>query len=163
NTERGWTADLKISYHPQDWNFELNPYVYYFSNYIFLEPSGVFSPLPHGGQVYGYNQSKALLTGAELKIEKQFWERLDAFLGVEYLYNRQIQSDQSKNYPLTFSPPLVVFGEWNYEIFKQKGFLERLAVSFDVKAAAKQNRIAQNEEVTDGYTIFGAGIESELK
>lgn len=163
NTERGWTADLKISYHPQDWNFELNPYVYYFSNYIFLEPSGVFSPLPHGGQVYGYNQSKALLTGAELKIEKQFWERLDAFLGVEYLYNRQIRSDQSKNYPLPFSPPLVVFGEWNYEIFKQKGFLERLAVSFDVKAAAKQNRIAQNEEVTDGYTIFGAGIESELK
>lgn len=162
DTEQGWTSDLKISYHPQGWNFELNPYFYYFSNYIFLQPSGVFSPLPHGGQIYKYSQSEAMLTGAELKIEKKFWERWNAFASVEYLYNRQITSSSSTDYPLPFSPPMVFFTEWSYELIKNKGFVKSLVISADAKIASKQDRIAQNEEITDGYTIFGAGIQSEL-
>lgn len=162
DTEQGWTSDLKISYHPNGWNFELNSYFYYFSNYIFLQPSGVFSPLPHGGQIYQYSQSEAMLTGAELKIEKKFWDRLNAFVSFEYLYNQQISPDKSKNYPLPFSPPMVVFTEWSYELIKNKGFLESLEISADAKFASKQDRIAQNESITDGYAIFGAGIKSEL-
>lgn len=160
--EKGWTSDLKISYHPKGWNIELNPYLYYFSNYIFLEPSGSFSPLLHGGQIYQYNQTKALLTGAELKIEKTFWEKLNIFLSAEYLYNQQISADQSKNYPLPFSPPLTIFTEWNFELFKNKGFLEKLGVSADAKITSKQHRIARNEEVTNGYAVLGAGIHSSL-
>ncbi len=163
DTEKGLTSDLKISYHPNSWNFELNPYFYYFTNYIFLEPSGSFSPLPHGGQIYQYNQGKAMLTGVELKIEKIFWERLHSFVSLEYLYNRQVNSDKSKNYPLPFSPPMVVYTEWSFEFIKNKGFLENLEVSFDAKFVAEQDRIAQNEETTKGYVIFGAGIKSALK
>src|SRR5690606_15660609 len=149
--------------HPQDWNFELNPYFYYFSNYIFLQPSGIFSALPHGGQIYQYNQSEALLTGVELKIEKTFWEKLNGFLSAEYLYNQQIHPDKSKNYPLPFSPPMSIFTQWGYELLKNKGFLEDLSLSGDVKFVSKQERIAQNEEITNGYTIFGAGIQSQLR
>lgn len=162
DTEKGWTGDLKIAYHPNGWNFELNPYFYYFSNYIFLEPSGIFSPLPHGGQIYQYTQSKAMVTGFEFKIEKTFWQRLNAFASVQYLYNRQINSDSSKNYPLPFSPPFIIFTEWKYELLKNIGFVESLELSVDTKLAGKQERIAQNEEITDGYTIFGAGVKSSL-
>lgn len=163
DTEQGWTSDFKISYHPNGWNFELNPYFYYFGNYIFLEPSGVFSPLPHGGQIYQYSQSKAMLTGAELKIEKKFSDRLNTYFVAEYLYNRQIHSDKSKDYPLPFSPPVTIFTEWGYELFKNKSFLKSVEISADVKIASRQTRIAQNEEITDGYTIFGAGIKSKLE
>src|SRR5690606_28758017 len=82
--EKGWTADLKIAYHPENWDLQLNPYFYYFQNYIFLEPSGIFSPLPHGGQIYQYTESEALITGIEFKAEKEFFERLNGFLTLEY-------------------------------------------------------------------------------
>src|SRR5690606_22511198 len=101
--EKGWSADLKMTYHPKNWNLEINPYIYYFQNYIYLEPSVQFSALPHGGQIYQYNQTEAFITGAELKIEKKFWNRLDGYLAMEYLYNQQLKSKQ--NYPLPFSPP----------------------------------------------------------
>lgn len=156
--ETGWTTDLKIAFHPKGWNFELNPYFYYFQNYIFLEPSGIFSPLPHGGQIYQYTQSKALITGVEFKAEKEFFEKLNGLLTLEYLYNQQI--NPSGDFPLPFSPPMTVFTEWNYQILQNRGFLDHLEVSANVKYTSAQKRIARNEEITDGYTLFGAGLKA---
>lgn len=161
NPEKGWSADLKMTYHPRDWNIELNPYIYYFQNYIYLEPSVQFSALPHGGQIYQYNQTEAFITGAELKIEKKFWNRLEGYLAMEYLYNQQLKSNQ--NYPLPFSPPFQIFNQWKWEFIQNGNFFENLSFSVNVKHAMKQKRVARNEEITDGYTIFGAGIESDFK
>lgn len=159
--EKGWTADLKIGFHPNEWTLELNPYFYYFQNYVFLEPSGVFSPLPHGGQIYQYTQSKAMITGLEFKAEKDFFDKLNGLLTVEYLYNKQIQD--AGDYPLPFSPPMSIFSEWSYQLIKNKSFIQQLEISGNLKWASKQDRIARNEEITEGYTIFGAGLKSEFK
>lgn len=156
--ENGWTADLKIAFHPREWNFELNPYFYYFRNYIFLEPSGIFSPLPHGGQIYQYTQSEALITGVEFKAEKEFFEKLNGLFTVEYLYNQQIH--ETGDYPLPFSPPMTLFSEWSYKLIGDKGFMENLEISANVKWASQQDRISRNEEITDGYTLLGAGLKA---
>src|SRR5690606_6282372 len=136
----------------------LNPYFYYFQNYIFLEPSGIFSPLPHGGQIYQYTQSEALITGVEFKAEKEFFEKLNGLLTLEYLYNQQI--NPSGDFPLPFSPPMTVFTEWNYQILQNRGFLDNLEISANAKFATAQKRIARNEEITDNYTLFGAGLKA---
>ena len=57
---------------------------------------------------------------------------------------------------------MIVFTEWTLDLIKNKGFVENLSISANAKFASKQDRIAQNEAITDGYTIFGAGIKSEL-
>lgn len=163
NPEKGWSSDLKFTYHPKGWHIELNPYLYYFQNYIFLEPTVQFSPLPHGGQIYQYNQTKAFITGAEMKIEKRFWNRLDGFLSVEYLYNQQISSEGGQNYPLPFTPPLRLQNEWTLDLIQQKGIFEKLSVSANFIHAKEQNRIARNEEITGSYTVLGAGIQSDIK
>src|SRR5690606_13916663 len=49
DTEKGIVADGKVQFTKNKWIVSINPYLYYFSNYIFLKPSGTFSPLPHGG------------------------------------------------------------------------------------------------------------------
>jgi iron complex outermembrane receptor protein len=162
NPEKGWSADFKITYHPKDWNIEINPYLYYFQNYIFLEPSVLFSPLPHGGQIYQYNQTEALITGAELKVEKKFWNRLNGFLSLEYLYNQQMGKSH-QTYPLPFSPPFHIFNEWRLDLIQKGKILKNLSVSANFKHAMKQNRVARNEEITDAYTIFGAGIQSDFR
>lgn len=160
NPEKGWSVDMSLSYQPTSWKFVLNPYFYYFQNYIFLQPTIEFSPLPHGGQIYQYTQSEAFITGFEFLVEKEFNSKLKAKASVEYLYNQQIQSSAHQNYPLPFSPPLSVYTDWNYEIWHSESF--HLGMNINLKHTAKQERIARNEEITEGYTLLGAGLTGNL-
>lgn len=161
--EKGWSSDLKITYHPDSWNFIFNPYFYYFQNYIFLQPTVQFSPLPHGGQIYQYNQTEAFITGMEATIEKKFWNRLNGIFSVEFLYNQQKDRDSKEKYPLPFSPPIQFFNEWDWEIISKGKTFENLHFSVQVKHAMKQDRVAKNEEETGSSTLFGAKIQSKLK
>ncbi len=159
--ERGFAADLRLNFETEGFKTELSPYLYYFNNYIFLKPSGTFSILPDGGQVYQYTQSKALLTGIEWKIEKNFLKRFKAEVIFEYLYNRQITDESSTNYPLPFSPPMNVFGQLEYN-FKDSEIFKNPLIYANVKWSSEQKRIAQNEDITPSYQLFGAGISSDV-
>ncbi len=162
NPERGFAADLRVNFEIAGFKSELSPYVYYFNNYIFLKPSGVFSILPDGGQVYQYTQSKALLTGIEWKVEKTLWEQLHAEVVLEYLYNRQITDQSSTNYPLPFSPPMNLFGQLEYR-FKAWKHFKNATVSANIKWNSEQSRIAQNEDITPGYQLFGAAAATDVE
>ncbi|WP_430614937.1 TonB-dependent receptor [Flavobacterium sp. JP2137] len=159
--EKGFAADLRLSAETESFKTEWSPYVYYFNNYIFLKPSGRFSILPDGGQVYQYTESKALLTGFEWKVEKTFWKTLRIEAILEYLYNKQITDNSSTDYPLPFSPPVNVFGLVEYR-FKDWKYFKNTTITADVKWTAKQDRIAQNEEITPSSTVFGASIATAV-
>lgn len=160
--EKGFVADLKVDYQHQNIHLSINPFVYYFSNYIFLKPSGTFSPLPHGGQIYHFNQSEALLSGLEFSLEKEFFDKWKTHFVFEYLYNQQLTGNKKTNYPLPFSPPTNGFVEVSYNLKNTNSLFRNTSFSGNSKFALKQDRIAQNEKITDGYQIFGLGIKSDL-
>ena len=163
DTEKGFVVDGKVQFTKTNWAISFNPYLYYFSNYIFLQPSGRFSPLPHGGQIYNFTQSEAVLSGVELSVEKTFLEKWNAYAVFEYLYNQQLTKDSSRNYPLPFSPPINGFFELRYDVLSQTNkVIEELSVGANTTLALAQDRIAQNEEPTDGYVLFGAQLTSKV-
>lgn len=154
--ENGIGADFQTRFKKQSIDIAISPFAYYYQNYIFLIPTGVFSPLPHGGQIYQYAQSKALMYGFEVALNLKLSQKLDYRLVGEYLYGKQINGQETQNYPLPFSPPNNIFSELSYEFLNDNTFFMTMKNTF------QQNRIAQNEEVTDGYTIIGGGIKSTI-
>ncbi|WP_068595153.1 TonB-dependent receptor [Vaginella massiliensis] len=160
--ERGFSTDLKINFHPRTWNISVSPYVYYFSNYIFLKPSGTFSILPHSGQIYQYTQSEALISGVEIEVEKTMAERLKLSAVYEYIFNKQLGIDKSKRYPLPFTPANNIFGEVKYQLTNEEKKIENWHIFVNAKYAFEQNRTAQNEELTAAYFLLGAGTKTNI-
>ncbi|WP_306352080.1 TonB-dependent receptor [Flavobacterium sp. '19STA2R22 D10 B1'] len=163
NPEKGFVFDTKLSYTKESLYFSLSPYLYYFDNYIFLNPSGTFSILPHAGQIYQYKQTKAFLSGIEFDFQKTFFEKIKTQVVLEYLYNRQISPDKSKNFPLPFSPPANGYVEIGYSFFEKRKMFHNSEIYMNTKFSLEQNNIAQNEAITAGYTIWGGGIKSTIK
>lgn len=161
--EKGYVFDTKINFNKNQFRASFSPYLYYFDNYIFLNPSGIFSVLPHSGQIYQFTQSEAILTGIELELEKRFFEKLHMLLTLEYLYNKQVTSNQSRNYPLPFTPPINGFSEVSYSLFEDLNSIHDTEIFANASFALEQNRIAQQEKVTPGYQIFGGGIRTSLQ
>ncbi|SFC91226.1 iron complex outermembrane recepter protein [Zunongwangia mangrovi] len=162
NPEQGFMADVSLNYAENSWNINLSPYAYFFSNYIFLRPSGTFSLLPHSGQLYSYTESEALLTGLELKIDKEIGRWHFGVAG-EYLYNQQLTSSRSRNYPLPFTPANNVFTEVGYQLFTDSKVLKASEVNINNRSVMKQDRIAQGEDITPGYSLWGMGFQTKLK
>lgn len=163
NPEKGYVLDTQINYNKDSFRASLSPYLYYFDNYIFLNPSGIFSVLPHTGQVYQFTQSEAVLTGFELELEKNFFGRLNTHFNFEYIYNQQITEDRSRNYPLPFTPPVNGFGEVGYEFLRDFKNFKDSEFFINTNFALEQKRIAQQESITPGYIIFGGGIKTGVK
>lgn len=151
DSEKGYSVDFEIRYKKGKVGWNVSSYLYYFSNYLFLKPTGEFSVLPHSGQLYEFSQTKAFLTGFEVENTLEV-NRFSTEIALEYIYNRQI----GQNYPLPFTPPLNVFTKLNYTI------LDDTKVFLSGKYFAAQKRIAQNEEITKAASLFNSGISSLL-
>ncbi len=158
NPERGFSTEWIARYQTDNSKVSFSPFLYYFDNYIFLKPTGRFSILPHGGQVYEYSQSKALITGFELAASKRI-KQWEGSIVWEYLYNQQISSTKL-NYPLPFTPPINVYGELSYHLKNNSPF-EQMVFAINGKWANAQNRIAQNENATPAYAILGMRFSTE--
>lgn len=159
DVEKGWVIDWNTTVAKNRWKINTSAYAYYFDSYIFLKPSGTFSILPHGGQVYQYSQSKALLAGLEWDVTYQ-WKQWKFQSVVEYLYNQQLGT--ATHYPLPFSTPI----NGHLEIacgFKDTQITKDQEVNIQIKGAFSQNRIAQNEEITPGYSIVNVNYSSQLQ
>ena len=68
------------------WSVYVSPFVNWFSNYIFLRPTGEWSVLPHTGQIYRYTQTEALFAGAEASVELTVLPTLNYRISGEYVY-----------------------------------------------------------------------------
>lgn len=156
--EKGYVIDVQANYQTESFSLKFSPYLYYFSNYIYLKPTGAFSVLPHSGQIYKYSQTEALLTGFELETAFSV-DKFTTELVLEYIYNRQIQ----QQYPLPFTPPLNVFAKVGYTFLENGNIFQNSDVYLNGKYFAAQHRIAQNEEVTPSSLVFGAGLATDVK
>jgi iron complex outermembrane receptor protein len=153
DSEKGYSADFEIRYKKGIVGLNMSSFIYYFSNYLFLRPTGEFSILPHAGQLYEFSQTKAFVTGFELENTLEI-HRFSSELALEYLYNQQLE----RKYPLPFTPPFNAFMKLNYTISEK----QKTKAFVSGKYFAQQNRIAQNEEITHSAILFNSGISSLL-
>ncbi len=147
--ERGYQLDLDYRLRGKQFRFTMNPFLGWFSNYIYLEPTGSWSILPHAGQIYRYNQAEAWMAGGELIAEWLPDERWHVSSALEYVYNRNGRD----HYPLPFSPPTVITSDVTYTGVGQ-GPLISYSLQLEHRGVMAQDRIAKNELRTPGTSLW---------
>ncbi|TCO09837.1 TonB-dependent receptor [Natronoflexus pectinivorans] len=155
--ERGFFADVTMNYKTYRRQISVSPYVYHFSNYIFLRPTGEWSYLPHTGQIFRFSESEAVMSGVEISYFEELHPGWEIEINAEWLYNQQIAQTNNAAYPLPFSPPANGFIELT-RLFRYSTNDTRVRLSLNSRVAASQNRIARNEKTTPGYILFGSAI-----
>ncbi|TRX51734.1 TonB-dependent receptor [Fulvivirga sp. M361] len=159
NTERGWQADLNLTYRTEKFYASFTPFFNFFEQYIYLGPTSQFSPLPEGGQIYRYRQDDAIFTGTEATIEYAFLKGFHVKTALEYVWNYNLNTQLA----LPFTPPLSILGEAEYHLPLQ-GIFSNLYLGVLAQYFASQMRVDRNEEPTPGYTLmnFSSGIDINI-
>ena len=147
--EKGYQLDLDYRFREEQFRFTLNPFLGWFSNYIYLEPTGSWSILPHAGQIYRYNQAEAWMAGGEAVVEWLPDERWHVSSALEYVYNRNGRD----HYPLPFTPPTVITSDVTYTGVGQ-GSLLSYSLQLEHRGVMAQDRIAKNELRTPGTSLW---------
>jgi iron complex outermembrane receptor protein len=125
----------------------------YSPSFIFLNPTGDFSPLPEAGQTYRYVQSKASRFGGEAEAAVDFARIFRLAAAAEYVHATDVES----GFPIAFTPPLSVVGELSVRRGKLLLFADS-RVALACRYAAPQRRVARNELATPGYSLLDASI-----
>lgn len=143
--EESYQLDAGINWNNNKVNVQVDPYLNYFPNYIYMNPTPHFY---EGLQLYNYSQSRVLRYGFEVKINWKILPCLEAEAQGEYLHAEQ-KSGEKKGYTLPFSTPWSADGGLKYLFNRQldrEGF-----VALNVHVVGAQNDIVPPEEPTPGY------------
>lgn len=147
--EESYQLDMGIVYEHGDVSFQLSPYLNYFPNYIYLNPTAQYK---EGLQLYYYTQAKVVRWGFEAFLAWQISPRVKFSAEGEYLYSVQ-KSGSKKGYGLPFSTPWSGRAELRYLLFAHEpvkpGF-----VAIEWQVVGSQNRIVPPEEKTKGHQLL---------
>ncbi len=147
--EESYQIDASIGWADDVLEIQVDPYLNYFPNYIYLSPSAQYV---EGLQLYHYTQARVLRYGLEAQCTWHIDRHWQAHAQGAYLHARQ-ESGEKKGYTLPFSTP------WNVEIGGRYsfGFGRATAseptgyVSMTARIVGSQNEIVPPEKPTDGY------------
>ncbi len=159
--EISYQLDAGIEFSAAKFAVGITPFLNYFSNYIYLNPTSEHDRLyGNGNQVYYYTQSKVLRYGAEWHAHYELLNFLQLGIIGEYVYSEQL-SGEKKGFTLPFSPPPS--GIFNIKFIRQKNkIVENAYLSFDYRITAPQNNIVPPEETTEGYQVINVGIGGDI-
>ena len=150
-SERGYQLDIDYQYANGGLNVRVNPFVSWFENYIYLEPTGEWSVLPHAGQIYRYNEAEALVAGGELMIGYEISSRWSVNGDAEYVFNKNL----TDNYALPFTPPTVVTTDITYSGNGRDGsIISNYEIKLENRLVMDQTSVARNEAATPGATLW---------
>jgi iron complex outermembrane receptor protein len=153
-SEQGWQLDASYTCEHKVVLFTVSPFISWFDNYIYLKPTGEWSILPHAGQIYRYTGARAVFTGTEVELNVDCFHDLTYQISGEYVYTH----NPDEHTPLSFSPPASMRNSltWNHKA---------LQLHVELQSIATQNRVARNEDVTNGVNLlhFGATIQIRCK
>ena len=151
--EESYQIDAGINWHNDIFNVQLDPYLNYFPNYIYLNPTSAYT---EGLQTYYYMQSRVIRYGFEAEANYKLSQKWEVGLKGEYVYAEQLSGDK-KGYTLPFSPPWSVSTELKYILSPEQeaksGF-----VSMTYKIVGDQNEIVPPEKATKGYGVLNMSI-----
>ncbi|TCO05413.1 TonB-dependent receptor [Natronoflexus pectinivorans] len=143
--EQAWQFDAGLDKRIGDFEFSVSPFVNYFTNYLFLNPTPELRP---EGQVYEYRQTEALLTGGEISLD-YMWRRFQFNASAEYVYAVNLELER----PLPFTPPFSAIVGVNYQLNDGNVF-KRSSIGLEALTVADQNMTVPNELNTPGYRIY---------
>lgn len=158
--EQAYQLDIGIDYLLYKFNVNFTPFVSYFPNYIFLNPTSKRDySYGAGNQVYDYVQTRLLRYGGEVKLCYNISESIKLISASEYVYSEQL-SGSKKGFSLPFSPPASTSVNLDYN-FRRKGRFVNSFMNLGVKICAAQNRIVPPERKTKGYNLvsFSCGTK----
>lgn len=145
-SEQGWQLDLAYSFFGKFFSVTVSPFASWFSNYIYLKPTGEWSVLPHAGQIYRYTGAEAVFAGGEVSARVDLPLHLTYELGGEYVYTW----NRDERIPLSFSPPGSLRNTLSWEKKRMRFYVEHQYI-------ADQNRVARNEDPTEGAQLLNLG------
>lgn len=157
-SERGILTDFNLDYTNKRFKISVSPFINYFSNYIYLKPSGRFSPLPEAGQIYQYVGNRTLFMGSEMTVDMAITPEWDINTAIEYVWNE----NRDAKMPLPFTPPFSILNELQYKpLFLNKTNKSAHSLQMNGQYFAAQNRTDINEPTTPGYYLINAGIQAK--
>jgi len=145
-SERGWQIDASYLYEDKALSFSISPFVNWFSNYIYLKPTGEWSVLPHAGQIYRYTGDEAFFAGAEASFGLDIIPCLNYSFSGDYVYT----FNRDEHTALSFSPPASMRNTLTWKKNKRQLYAE-------LHSIASQKRVAKNEDPTPGVNLFNLG------
>ena len=141
--EESYQVDVGIHWDNEVFCIQVDPYLNYFPNYIYLNPTAEYV---EGLQLYHYTQARVLRYGVEAQAIWRMNRHWESELKGEYLYARQ-RSGEKKGYTLPFSTPWSVDAEVKYSYdWRGEGF-----VKLNAHVVGAQNEIVPPEKPTAGY------------
>ena len=160
--EISYQLDLGVEYHSKRFAIGTTPFLNYFTNYIYLNPTSEFDRLyGNGNQVFYYTESEVLRYGGEIHAHYEVLQDLQLGIIGEYVYSEQL-SGEKKGFTLPFSPPASAIFNVKYQK-RELRFIENAYASFDYRITAPQNDIVPPEETTDGYQVINLGFGGEIQ
>ena len=153
SAEESYQADMGIGWQNDLVTIRLEPYLNYFPNYIYLNPTPDYY---EGLQMYHYAQAGVIRYGFETDVELRITRQLTLGMQAEYLYAKQLSGDK-KGYTLPFSPPWSASFSLGYQ--PGKGLLGADGdILLEYKITGAQNRIVPPEEKTGGYQLLNLSL-----
>ena len=141
--EESYQIDASVSWTGDVVELQVEPYLNYFPNYIYLSPT---SQYVEGLQLYNYTQAHVLRYGVEAQLTWHMTPRWDLHMQGEYLYARQKSGDK-KGYTLPFSTPWRSDATLRYK-YQWHG---EGTISMNAHIVGRQDEIVPPEKPTDGY------------
>ena len=138
--EESYQLDMGLTFESDRLNMQLDPYVNYFPNYIYLNPTANYV---EGLQLYHYSQAEVFRWGFEAQMTLRLLSGWETELSGEYLYARQLSGDK-RGYTLPFSMPWSAKAELRY-LFKD-GF-----AGLNAHLVGARNEIVPPEKTTPGH------------
>jgi iron complex outermembrane recepter protein len=142
--EVGHGGDFFIRYNDDRWDLEAAGFINHFRNFIIFQPTGE-TDLGSGYPIFRYESDEARLTGGEIRLGYKPAEGLSLNAGIDYVHGRRIRNGEGN---LPFIPPFRFTASTEYDF--GRGW-----VGGKVLSAAAQNRVAPDEDPTEGHTIVG--------
>ena len=151
-TEKAIQIDASLAIHLEDFEFIVNPFYNYVSDYIFIQQ---MDSIINGFQVYGYQQiPNAQLYGIDAGVH--FHPHRAHWLHFSSSFSSVFAEDLSKN-PLPLIPQTRLYNQIKFEINSKNKF--RLTnATIQYQYFFKQNRIGLLETETADFHLINFGV-----
>jgi iron complex outermembrane receptor protein len=149
-TERSWQADLGFSQEWKAFSVAISPFLSIYQDFIYLAPSGRFSPLPGSSMLWEYRQDNAFFAGGEIQLSYLSPWKLRTTLSGEYVWNQNTETQL----PLPLTPPASILTSLDYPLPEFSSVFRGLSMGMDFRKTFAQNRVARNEQATPGYFLI---------
>ena len=146
--EESYQLDGCIRYTDGRLTVQADPYINYFTNYIYMSPTAAYY---EGLQVYEYEQAEVLRWGVEAEVEYAWLPCLATRLTGEFLYAR-LASGSKRGYALPFSQP------WNVALTAKYEPWEETYLSVTGRVTGRQSEIVPPEKPTPGHFVLDAAL-----